>query len=129
MKESVFQFTDPHIVNLEFCINENFDKEQFEGFGIESEVSNAIIEENKEAFVRLRLFMGQKGASTPFSCDIEMVGKFKVEENVEPEFFQSLLDANAPALLMSYARPIVALITAQAGFPSFNIPFVDFTGK
>ena len=129
MKKSVFQFTDPHIVNLEFRINEDFEEEQFEGFGIESEVSNAIIEENREAFVRLCLFIGQRDASTPFSCNIEMVGKFKVEEDISPEFFQNLLDANAPALLMSYARPIVALITAQAGFPSFNIPFVDFMGK
>lgn len=129
MKKSGFQFTDPHIVNLQFSINEEFEEEKFEGFGIESEVSNAVIEENREAFVRLRLFIGQNDASTPFVCNIEMVGKFKVEEETSPEFFQSLLDANAPALLMSYARPIVSIVTAQAGFPSFNIPFVNFMGK
>lgn len=75
------------------------------------------------------LFIGQQDITTPFVCNVEMVGKFKVEEEVTPEFFQSLLDANAPALLMSYARPIVSLVTAQAGFPAFNIPFVNFMGE
>lgn len=79
MKKSEFQFTDPHIVNLEFSVNEDFDE-----------------------------------------------AKFKTEQKTSPEFFAKLLNANAPALLMSYARPIIAVVTARAGFPSFNIPFINF---
>lgn len=126
MKKSGFQFTDPHIVNLDFKVNEGFQEEVFEGFEIGSEVSHAIIEENKEAFVRLCVSIGKENVSTPFVCTVEMVAKFKTEEVCSPEFFQKLLSANAPALLMSYARPIISIVTAQAGFPSFNIPFINF---
>lgn len=126
-KKSYFQFEDPRIVRLEFHINEEFDREKFEGFEIENEVSNAVIEEGKEALVKLCIQIGNEKETVPFSVVIEMVGKFRMEEVVSEETFQTCLDVNAPSLLMSYARPIVTLVTAQAGFPAFNLPFVNFT--
>lgn len=127
MKKSGFQFTDPRIQDLEFHINENFDENKFKGFQVDSEVSNAIIEEDKKAFVRLKLSIGEKGETTPFVCTVVMVAKFEVDEVIAPDFFEDLLSVNAPALLMSYARPIIALITDQGGFPSFHLPFMNFT--
>lgn len=127
MKKSGFQFTDPRIQDLEFHINENFDETKFDGFQVDSEVSNAIIEEDKKAFVRLKLSIGELGETTPFVCTVVMVAKFEVDEVIAPDFFEDLLSVNAPALLMSYARPIIALITDQGGFPSFHLPFVNFT--
>lgn len=126
-KKSYFQFGDPRIVRLEFHINEEFDREKFEGFEIENEVSNAVIEEGKEALVKLGIRIGNEEETVPFSIVIEMVGKFRMEEVVSEEIFRTCLDVNAPSLLMSYARPIVTLVTAQAGFPAFNLPFVNFT--
>lgn len=128
-KKSYFQFEDPRIVRLDFHINEEFDREQFKGFEIENEVSNAVIEEGKEALVKLSICIGneKEKETVPFSVVIEMVGKFRMEEVVSEETFQTCLDVNAPSLLMSYARPIVTLVTAQAGFPAFNLPFVNFT--
>lgn len=126
-KKSYFQFEDPRIVRLEFHINEEFDREKFEGFEIENEVSNAVIEEGKEALVKLGIRIGNEEETVPFSIEIEMVGKFRMEEVVSEEIFRTCLDVNAPSLLMSYARPIVTLVTAQAGFPAFNLPFVNFT--
>lgn len=58
MKESFFQFRDPQLINLEFVINEEFDEELFAGFSIESELQNGIIENKKEAAVRLKLKIG-----------------------------------------------------------------------
>ena len=116
-KKSYFQFEDPRIVRLEFHINEEFDREKREGFEIEG----------KEALVKLGIRIGNEEETVPFSIEIEMVGKFRMEEVVSEEIFRTCLDVNAPSLLMSYARPIVTLVTAQAGFPAFNLPFVNFT--
>ena len=40
-----------------------------------------------------------------------------------------LLNQNAPSLLLSYIRPIVVQITAASPFPTYNIPFMNFTNK
>ena len=109
-KKSYFQFEDPRIVRLEFHINEEFDREKFEGFEIENEVSNAVIEEGKEALVKLGIRIGNEEETVPFSIEIEMVGKFRMEEVVSEEIFRTCLEVNA-----------------QAGFPAFNLPFVNFT--
>ena len=127
LKKSGFQFTDPHVQDLEFHVNEEFDESKFEGFQIGSEVSNAVIEADRRAFVRLKLTIGQPGETAPFVCTIVMMAKFEVEEPVASDFFEDLISVNAPALLMSYARPIIALITDQGGFPSFHLPFMNFT--
>lgn len=124
MKESFFQFSDPQLINLEFIINEGFDEDLFSGFSIKSEVHNGIIEENKEALVSLKLSIGDKSEKSPFHILIVMSANFTCDKK---DFFDRLLKTNAPALLLSYARPIISLITAQAGYPSFNLPFMNFT--
>ena len=125
-KKSNFQFENPRVVKFEFGVNEEFDKEKFEGFEINNEVSNAVIEAGKEALVKLGISIGQENENVPFFCVIEMVAKFWMEDEVEEKVFQTCLDVNAPSLLLSYARPLISLITSQAGFPTFDLPFVNF---
>ena len=127
MEKSAFQFSDPQMVSLEFSANNGFVMDEFKGFDINSRISNAIVEENKEAFVRLDLTIGKRGTAAPFVCKIGMMARFAVEQEVSPDEFQKFLDINAPALLMSYTRPIVSFVASQAGFASFNIPFMNFT--
>ena len=103
---------------------EEFDEELFVGFSIESELQNGIIENKKEAAVRLKLKIGDKTEKYPFCIIIIMSGDFICSKE---EFFDKMIQTNAPALLLSYARPIVSLVTAQAGFSSFNLPFMNFT--
>lgn len=38
-----------------------------------------------------------------------------------------LLNQNAPSLLSSYLRPIVAQVTSASKYGTYNIPFVNFT--
>lgn len=52
---------------------------------------------------------------------------FKLEKEIEATDFDNLLQINAPAMLLSYARPIVSLITVQAGMKPLNFPFLNFT--
>ena len=124
MKESFFQFSDPQLVKLNFQINEDFDEQLFTGFSIESEVHIGIIEQGKEALVSLQLMIGNSSANYPFQILIVMSGNFTCDKE---DYFDKLLNTNAPALLLSYTRPIISLITAQAGYPSFQLPFMNFT--
>ena len=39
---------------------------------------------------------------------------------------KDLLSINAPALLLGYARPMIASITNMSPYPSFNLPFYNF---
>lgn len=123
MRESFFQFSDPQLIHLNFTINEKFNEELFEGFSLKSDVSRSVLEEDKEFLVSLRLEVGEVTEKQPFNISIEMSAHFVCNK---PEGINKLLQTNAPALLLSYARPVISLITAQAGYPSFNIPFMNF---
>ena len=124
MKESFFQFSDPQLVDISFHINENFDQDLFEGFSIESHVHRSNLKNNKEALVNLELKIGDETEHYPFNITIVMSGHFICNKE---NFMDKLIETNAPALLLSYARPIVSLITSQAGYPAFNLPFMNFT--
>lgn len=127
MKESFFQFSNPQLINIEFSGNENFDEELFEGFSVDNNVNIAILdeEETNEAQVSLSVIIGEKSEKFPFYLSITMSAEFVCDKD-KSEMFQRLLESNAPALLLSYARPIVSLITAQSGFPTLNLPFMNF---
>ena len=43
--------------------------------------------------------------------------------------FDKLSKVNAPALLLSYARPIISSVTNQAGMKPLNLPFVNFINQ
>ena len=36
------------------------------------------------------------------------------------------LNQNAPAVLLGYLRPIVAMITAASPFSAYNLPLINF---
>lgn len=37
------------------------------------------------------------------------------------------MNVNAPALLYSYIRPVIAEMTGNSMFPRYNLPFMNFT--
>lgn len=127
MKESYFQFSNPAIVNLEFCGNKDFDKDLFEGFNIDNEVNIVMLDEEKgnDAQVFLKICIGEKTNAFPFFISITMSAEFRCEED-KCDMFHSLLETNAPALLLSYARPVISMITSQSIFPTLDIPFMNF---
>lgn len=127
MKESFFQFSNPELINIEFCGNEEFNKELFKGFSIDNHVAISILDEdaNNKAQVSLNIIIGKKSEDYPFYLSVTMSAEF-ICEKTESDNFYKLLETNAPALLLSYARPIVSMITSQSGFPTLNIPFMNF---
>lgn len=125
MQTSSLKFSDPRLERLEFYINDDFDAENFNGIQIANDVTKLLHDSNggiNTATMQLSLFIGDK-ESSPFYIIIKMSADFYCDDT---KLFNKLIDTNAPALLLSYSRPIVSLITAQSKYPSFDIPFINF---
>lgn len=128
MKTSEFQFSNPYLSELNFKINENFIylKEKSVEFQIKSNVNvNKHDDEENSAMVELHMEIGSDNEECPFCISITEVAFFKWNSNVRDT--DKLLSQNAPALLLSYVRPIVSNITAASKYPAYNLPYMNFT--
>ncbi len=67
--------------------------------------------------------MDQNGYYKMKDKDLYVQSAIEDEEVRLENFFRM----NAPSLLVSYIRAQMAYHTAQAGFPAFHIPFIDFS--
>lgn len=75
----------------------------------------------------LTLNVNKENAKAPFMIEISAASDFKWDDHVENDLADNMLHVNAPALLLGYMRPIVANITNSAGYPAYNVPFINFT--
>lgn len=121
-KESAFQFRNPVIENL--CYERNIDFGSLEEavtvpMNITTEVAKS---DNCEARVSVKLIIGNNDC--PFDAIITMSADFRWDPSLE-DIVDDLLNVNAPSLLVSYMRPIVATLTNASGYPPFNIPYLD----
>ena len=62
----------------------------------------------------------------PFELEIKVASDFKWDDSLSDEKVEYMLNTNAPALLLSYMRPIVANITNASKIPAYNLPFINF---
>ena len=124
MKESNFKFSNPRIIESEFFINDSFEEECFDGFGMNTTINNKVNKDKTEAIVSLEIIIGEKDENYPFYLRVVNQAHFSCDD---PEKFEKLIRTNAPALLLSYIRPYVSFITSQAGINPFHIPFMNFT--
>lgn len=132
MKKSKFQFNDPTLLRLDYKVNLDSIKEDFE-----VEIKNKIDVEilSNEDYISspcaVKVSIGinhEKKEDDIFYLDLDILAFFEWDETIiDSKKAKSLLDINAPALLLSYARPIIANITQQSGLPPYNIPFMNFT--
>jgi len=128
MMTSDFQFSNPLLTAFNFHINHEYNAETEEvEVGLKISVSKKRTGE-REAIVELTVEIGEKDDSTPFYINATEGAFFKWEENAfnGEKDIDVLLDVNAPALLLSYLRPIVAGITTASKYSSYNIPFINF---
>lgn len=126
MDKSNFQFKDPVLTKLDYNINVGLSKKeytQFEGITTKVKVDDTTKDDFK-AKVALNLKMGTD--STPFTLEMEMQSDFIWNNSFKNTEIDLLLKQNAPALLLSYMRPIISEITGY-GFNSFMLPFIDFS--
>ncbi|MBR1702161.1 MAG: protein-export chaperone SecB [Lachnospiraceae bacterium] len=128
MERSKFQFLNPYLVEVSFS-------EKSDYF---SDANNAEIEmqnifkvdiDKKEsqnmANVQLTLEINKEKENVPFTLKIKVASDF-IWENIDEQTVDTMLNCNAPALLLGYMRPMVAGITNFSRFPTCNIPFVNF---
>lgn len=128
MKESDFQFTNPSLVSIIFKENKDFVVDDGKGIeiGTSINVSHSFISDN-EVVVSLTIKLGTEDSSTPFFLVSEYMANFRWMEGFEKEQIDLLVSQNAPALLLSYARPIISMTTNASHYPAYNIPFINFT--
>lgn len=128
MKSSKFQFLNPYLVEVYFVVNPNFASGVD---NVEIEMQNAFniqIKRSKNenrANVELTLETNTENEKAPFKLRIKVASDFKWED-LDEKTVESMLNLNAPALLLGYMRPIVANITNSSNFPAYNLPFINF---
>lgn len=129
MKISKFQFRNPVLLDLQFSVNEGYELDENQKFHIRTDVEAQRIQEGQSsAFVIVTLTVGEKDKSTPFFVSVREQAEFfwnpddMQDSGVEIE---RLLNQNAPALLVSYIRPILAFVTNSSPYPVLNLPYLD----
>lgn len=127
MKSSKFQFLNPYVKDIEFKLNFDFslneDKTELEMKNeFNTQIKKSAIE--NKALVELTLkITAEKEA--PFELQMTMASEFVWDDMTEMEI-DTMLNLNAPALLLGYMRPIVANLTTSANLPAYNLPFINF---
>lgn len=126
MKESNFQFSNPSIIYMRFIENNDFDNEQGREIELETkiQVKNNKTNDN-EAIVNVVIIIGKESSSTPFLVETEVSAHFRWDESINENKVEMFLNQNAPALLISYARPIISIITNSSHYPAYNLPFIN----
>ncbi|MBC3900977.1 hypothetical protein GH811_15275 [Acetobacterium malicum] len=128
LQSSSFQFKSPDLKKIGFEIRDDFYNPDFKGFNI---IDNQLsIDENTEcensAIVTLEVIIGEKTSKFPYYLIVVMESEFTWDKDLPKDMVPGFLSVNAPTLLLSYARPIVASITNSSKYPILNIPFINF---
>ncbi len=133
MKESSFQLVGkPQVTKVQFEINKDFVFEK----EVALEISNNVRvlknsnEKKNESIVILSIdvFPSEELADVPFKMEIEIQGCFIWDEILANDNVQldAMLKQNAPAVLYSYLRPIITLVTVEANMPPLVLPLMNF---
>lgn len=129
--ESAFQFSNPSLTKMEFCINEEFessqDKEVKIAVNMGVQIDRSATDNN--ARVSLTLEIGKKDSEDPFYVCATEMAEFRWSEALNNEMVEKMLNQNAPSLLVGYLRPIISQITAASPYNAYNLPFIDFSRK
>ena len=126
--DSPFQFTTPVLSYLVFEPNETFDIQPDKEVQTQIKMGVAVKKSDvsPEATVSLTVEIGERDGESPFYIRAVESGNFRWEKELNDELVKRLLDQNAPTLLLSYLRPVIAQITIASPYGLQNIPFVNF---
>lgn len=124
---SPFTFTQPLLINSYFSARRP--KKPDDTINIHLLRNIAKNEDGKNAVVELTIQLNKAGdvenEDPCFVAEVMMQSTFSWSEDMGEELVNSLLNTNAPALLVSYARPIFANLTSASPFPTYNLPFLN----
>ena len=127
MKQSQFKFSKPVIDQIEYNVKSKCDISKLSGrqisFGTNTEIE--LSEDEKKAIVKLIIQVFDT-EDFPFIINMTMSTKVSWEDDIPDNMRDSILNNNVPATILSYARPIISMITSYSHYKSFDIPFLDF---
>ena len=134
MKQSTFEFSNPIIDTLSYKINNAFvNNEKLIEMKQSLTVENHKLDQSNNASVRLVIGINIEDEKEsidlkekPFSLSISVKAMFRWGDEFNESDVNNMLKVNAPSLLLSYARPIISMITASSPIGSYNIPFFNF---
>lgn len=129
MKISNFKFSNPKIIKFHFDTNLKYVDKGKVKIRNKFNVQVNRTEGKNEAIVQLNIITGTdcEENEAPFIIDMEIVSAFRWDDVYDEKTLNDLLNKNAPALLLSYARPIISSMTAFSLVTPYTLPFFDFT--
>ncbi len=124
---SIFKFTPPLLINSSFSMKRPQKPDDVVNIHLcRNIIKNA---EDNSALVELRVQLNkeeEKENEDPcFVAEVTLQSMFSWPKELDQEKADALLRVNAPALLISYARPIFVQLTAASPAPTYNLPFLN----
>lgn len=132
MQESNFQLVGKPVINkIVYETNKEFDFTGEFSLDVKNDIKIVSSNENtQEAIVvfQIGIFTNKDFNDVPFKISVEIEGYFKWDDELQKNqvLLESMLKQNAPAILYSYVRPIITLITVEANMPPLVIPLMNF---
>lgn len=126
--ESKFRIIMPKLKKLEYEFNNKYEKQDSIKLKIQTETK--ILKKVNNAIVSLKLQVFDKNKyelnEVPFYICIIMFSEFEWDDNVDEKVIPTLLESNAPAVILSYIRPFISNLTTGSGYPPLIIPLLNF---
>ncbi|MBZ3776433.1 protein-export chaperone SecB [Lentilactobacillus otakiensis] len=127
-EKSIFQFTDPELLEVVFKKNSDFDAKNESKPGklkIEPRI-DGYPDDDKKFYLSLRVATSGDG-DEPYSVNIMMRALFDAKNIQDLNQIKQFARVNAPALVYSYIRPLIAYLANQSGNGPFHLPFYNFS--
>ena len=125
---SPFQFTAPLLTESHFIVHR--EKRDKDVVNIHLHRNIVKSEENPtQALVEVKVQLNKNEdkelEDACFVAEVTMQSAFTWPENLAEQQVNNLLEINAPALLISYIRPIIVQLTSASPIPVYNLPFLN----
>jgi preprotein translocase subunit SecB len=133
LRESNFQLSGrPQITKITYETNKDyvFDEqiilEIMNDVKIDKNIDDTI--NDATVYLDIRIFPSKDISEVPFKMNISIEGYFNWDDELAKNQTQldTMLKQNAPAVLYSYLRPIITLITVEANMPPLVLPLMNF---
>ena len=84
---------------------------------------------DNEAVVELTLQINKQEDKlierAPYWLEVKYGAMFEWKDGDDEKLIQNYLNINAPAMLLSYIRPVVAQLTSASPFGTYHVPFIN----
>jgi len=118
------QFKDYIVHKATYVLNQNFERKS-DKISIDYDIHANIEYGEDNNYVVLNVQMGDtEDASSPFYCEVEILGVFEYDGS--DEFRESFFKVNATAVLFPYVRSLVSDLTSRSNlFPTYHLPLIN----